>query len=110
MKQNQKLFHDRRHRVFDLPKLSPHDFVYVNDRNIRKKRQILKSNNTPRSYVVETDSDIITRNRKHLTAFPSQQNVSRERTMDATSLSNKRNEPRTFESTKQTADVYVTRY
>ena len=44
LKQNQKLYHDRRHRTFDLPKLSPYDFVYVNDRNIRKKGQILKSN------------------------------------------------------------------
>ena len=102
LKQNQKLCHDKRHRAFDLPKLSPHDFVYVNDRNIRKKGQILKSNNTPRSYVVKTDSDIITRNRKHLTAIPSQQNVSRERSMDTTSLSNERNEPSTFDSTKYT--------
>ena len=44
------------------------------------------------------------------TAIPSQQNVSRERSMDTTSLSNERNEPSTFESTKQAADVYVTRY
>ena len=109
-KQNQKLYHDRRHRANDLPILSPHDFVDVNDRNIRKKGQILKSNNTPRSYVVQTESNIITRNCKHLTAISSQQNVSRERRMDATSLSNERNEPRTFDSTKQTADVYVTRY
>ena len=55
--------------MFDLPKLSPQDFVNVNDRNIRKKGQILKSNNTPRSYVVKTDTDIITRNRKHLLLF-----------------------------------------
>ena len=93
-----------------MPKLSPRDFVYVNDRNIRKKGQILKSNNTPRSYVVKTDSDIITCNRKHLTAIPSQKNVSREGSMDTTSLSNERNEPSTFDSTKQTVDVYVTRY
>ena len=37
-------------------------------------------------------------------------NVSCERSMDATSLSNEHNEPHTFESTKQTADMYVTRY
>ena len=37
LKQHQKLCHDRRHCVFDLSKLSPHDFVNVNDRNIRKK-------------------------------------------------------------------------
>ena len=68
--------------MLDLPKLSPHDFVYINDRNIRKKGQILKSNHTPRSYVVKKDSDIITRNRKHLTAIPFQQNVSHEHGMD----------------------------
>ena len=37
LKQHQRPYHDRRHCVFDLPKLSPHDFVNVNDRNIRKK-------------------------------------------------------------------------
>ena len=84
--------------------------MYVNDRNIREKGQILKSNNTPQSYVVKTDSDIITRNRKHLTAILSQQKVSWEHSMDTTSLSNERNEPSTFESTNQTANVYVTRY
>ena len=82
----------------------------VNDGNIRINGQLLRSNNTPRSYVVNTDSDIITRNRKHLTAIPSQQNVSRERSVDLTSLSNERNEPSTFESANQTAYVYVTRY
>ena len=75
-----------------------------------KKVKYLKSNNTPRSYVVKTDSDIITHNRKHLTAIPSQQIVSCEHSIDVTSLSNERNEPSTFESTNQAADVYVTRY
>ena len=110
LKQNQKLCHDRRHHVFALLKLLPHDFVYVNDRNICKKGQILKSNNTPQSYVVKSDSDIITRSCKHLTAIPSQQNVSHKHSKDVTSLLNEHNEPNAFESTKQATDVYVTEY
>ena len=71
---------------------------------------LTQSNNTPLSCVFKTDSDIITRNRKHLTAIPSQQNVSCECSIDTTSLSNEHNEPSTFDSTKPYADVYVTRY
>ena len=84
--------------------------MYVNDRNIRKKGQILKFNNIPRFYIVKTNSDIITRNRKHLTAIPSRQNAAREHSMDVTGLSNECNEPSTFEPTNQAADAYVIRY
>ena len=78
LKLKQKEYHDKRHRVFDLPSLSPHDFVYINDDvGNRKKSEIVKYGNTLRSYVVKPDTGFhgnVTRNRKHLTVIPSQQN------------------------------------
>ena len=79
LKLKQKEYHDKRHRVFDLPSLSPHDFVYINDDvGNRKKGEIVKCGNIPRSYVVKPDTNFhgnVTRNRKHLTVIPSQQNI-----------------------------------
>ena len=90
LKMKQKDCHDIRHRVIDLPHLSPHDYVYVNDdRNNREKGETVEIRNAPRSYVVKTDANTtVIRNRKHLTGIPSQQN----------------------NETDHDSDVYTTRY
>jgi len=112
LKLKQKVCHDKRHRVFDLPTLSPHDYVYVNDDyNNRRKGIIVKSNNAPRSYVVKTDTNVITRNRKHLTAIPSpQSDIVPDRNSNVASSSNDRSE--TLGASNQStcnSDTYVTR-
>ena len=74
MNSNRKECHDKCHRVHDLSSLSPHDYVFVNDdRNNCKTGEIVESKSTPRSYTVKTDNRVLSRNRKHLTAIPCQQ-------------------------------------
>ena len=77
LKLKQKEYHDKRLRVFDLPSLSPHDFVCINDDvGNHKKGEIAKCGNTPRSYVVKPDTDFHGNGtRNHLTDIPSQQNI-----------------------------------
>ena len=115
----QKEYHDKRYRVYDLPSLSPHDFVHINDDvSNPKKSQIVKCGNTPRSYVVKADTNFhgtATRNRKHLTAVPSQQNneipdgnsdvASTSRDCDITSDCSTE-----VACTSRDSDVYVTKY
>ena len=62
--QRQKHNYDRRHRATNLDKLEPNDNVYVKDQKIWGK--VKQDSYTPRSYIVETESGDVMRNRRHL--------------------------------------------
>ena len=67
-KQAQKENYDRRHRVRNLPELPENQPVWVDSRVQSRliPAQVSHSATTPRSYVVETPSGELRRNRAHL--------------------------------------------
>ena len=69
-KLKQKGNYDRRHRVRDLPELSEDKSVWVHTQNRTEPGRVITSADAPRSYVVETESGDIHRNRAHLTSRP----------------------------------------
>ena len=69
-KLKQKANYDRRHRVRDLPDLSEDESVWVHTRNRTEPGRVITSADAPRSYVVETESGDIRRNRAHITSRP----------------------------------------
>ena len=87
---------------------------------IVKKGKIVKSGNTPRSYVVKPDTDFhgnVTRNRKHLIVIPSRQNdETPDRNSDVASTSRDCDVTPDFCSsevactTSRGSDVIVTKY
>ena len=68
-KLKQKSNYDRGHRVRDLPELSEDESVWVRTQNRTEPGQVITSA-APRSYVVQTESGDIRRNRAHLTSRP----------------------------------------
>uniref|UniRef100_A0A1A8CXN4 Gypsy retrotransposon integrase-like protein 1 n=1 Tax=Nothobranchius kadleci TaxID=1051664 RepID=A0A1A8CXN4_NOTKA len=60
--------YNRRHRVTELPPLSPGQPVWITD--TRREGTVISSHSTPRSYIVETPSGAIRRNRHHLQPLP----------------------------------------
>ena len=64
-KLKQKANYDRRHRVRDL---SEDESVWVHTRNRTGPGRVITSADAPRSYVVETESGDIRRNRAHITS------------------------------------------
>ena len=69
-KQLQKCNYDRRHAVHPLPSIPDKSKVWVTTENRQTSGQVVSRANTPRSYVVQTDSGTVRRNRRHLTAMP----------------------------------------
>lgn len=65
--------YNRRHRVRELPQLSPGQPVWITD--TKSEGTVISSHSTPRSYVVESPSGAIRRNRHHLLPLP--ENTSR---------------------------------
>lgn len=60
--------YNRRHCVRDLPLLSPSQPVWITD--TKCEGTVLSSHSTPRSYVVESPSGTIRKNRHHLQPLP----------------------------------------
>ena len=69
-KLKQKADYDRRHCVRDLSDLSEDESVWVYTRNRTEPGRVIFSADAPRSYVVETESGDIRRNRAHITSRP----------------------------------------
>ena len=65
-KESQKRHFDQHHRVRSLPWLSKDQPVWVETRGQQVPGRILHAANTPRSYVIETPSGQLRRNRSHL--------------------------------------------
>ncbi|CAC5421309.1 unnamed protein product [Mytilus coruscus] len=63
-----KITQHSRHRARPFSKVKTNDRVWVKD---QKRRGIIKAeSNEPRSYIIETDSGEIRRNRRHFSNFP----------------------------------------
>ncbi|XP_061159755.1 uncharacterized protein K02A2.6-like [Syngnathus typhle] len=60
--------YNRRHRVRDLPQLSPGQPVWITD--TKSEGTVISSHSAPRSYLVEGPSGAIRRNRHHLLPMP----------------------------------------
>ena len=69
-KQKQKIDYDTRHGTRPLPEIPTDTDVWVTTNNSRSPGRVTGPANTPRSYLVETPSRQIRRNRSHLTVEP----------------------------------------
>ena len=69
IKESQKRYYDRRHRVKDMPPLRTGDGVWIPDQDIHGTVQ---AEHSTRSYTVCTPSGIIRRNRRDLNLYPVQ--------------------------------------
>ncbi|KAL1424317.1 hypothetical protein MTO96_020309 [Rhipicephalus appendiculatus] len=67
MRRRQKKDFDRRHAATVLPPLEPGDTVWVRD--IKETACVLSPASKPRSYVVETPTAVLVRNRVHLVPY-----------------------------------------
>ena len=65
-KQNQKRDHDQRHRVKSLPAIPDNTDVWVTSGSNPVPGTTVTSADTPRSYIIQTQSGDIRRNRRHL--------------------------------------------
>ena len=72
-KRLQKQYYDKRHRVRELPPLPEDQKVWVDTRGDLTPARVLHAADTPRSYVVETSSGQLRRNRSHLRIQPNSQ-------------------------------------
>ena len=85
-KERQKRDYDQRHRVPDLPEDTN---VWVSTRNTKTTGTVLEKADTPRSYVVETPTGSLRRNRRHLSVQPeSEENVSAHAATPSTTTAN----------------------
>lgn len=65
-KESQKQAYDKRHRVRTLPDLPGDQPVWVESQGRQVPGQVIEAANAPRSYLVETQSGEVRRNRSHL--------------------------------------------
>ena len=72
-KERQKRDFDQRHRTRELPDLPDDTAVYVTTDGQPTTGRIVRSANAPRSYIVDTPSGSIRRNRSQLNAVPDTQ-------------------------------------
>ena len=70
-KRKQKRYYDIRHRVHPLPFIPNNTEVWVNTGNQQVPGRVVAPSNTPRSYLVDTPSGQVRRNRQHLVVLPS---------------------------------------
>ena len=75
-KEKQKADYDRRHRVHDLQAIPDHTDVWVTTDSHRTSGRVVTSAGTPRSYIIETPSGEIRRNRSHLNINPARAETS----------------------------------
>jgi hypothetical protein len=70
-KQKQKKNHDRRHGARPLPELRPGDPVlFLREGNKEKQPAVVLEKCAPRSYVLQTPSGNVRRNRRHVWSLP----------------------------------------
>ncbi len=69
-KENQQRTYDRQHRVRELPDIPENTEVWVNTKGHQIRGQVTAPAGTPRSYLVDTPSGLLRRNRHHLIVIP----------------------------------------
>ena len=69
-KRKQKADHDQRHRVRDLPEIPDNTAVWITTGGSHNPGRIVSSANAPRSYIVQTPSGEVRRNRNQLNVNP----------------------------------------
>lgn len=68
-RQKQRQNYDRRHRVHDMPLLQPGSHEWVKD--MSERDTVVSTAGTPRSYIMDTPSGTLRRNRYHLSSTSS---------------------------------------
>ena len=69
-KGQQEINYNERHRTRSLPPISNDEHVWVKTDSEQQSGTVMKPADTPRSYVVKTNSGPVRRNRQHLTVIP----------------------------------------
>ena len=69
--QQQQVDYNRRHAARHLPKLADGDRVFIRDTNMTREGVVQRSTDMPRSYIVDTPSGPLRRNRRCLVKNPS---------------------------------------
>lgn len=69
-KERQKADYDRQHRVQELPEIPTDSEVWVTSDNTAVRGRVINPADTPRSYLVETPTGEVQRNRQHLNVVP----------------------------------------
>ena len=86
-KMSQKNNYDRLLRTHSLPPLPNDTEVWVTTEERQVPGQMISRSETPRSYVVQTDTGNVRRNRQHLTVVPDRTRQSQEQTPAPTTTS-----------------------
>ena len=73
-KDRQKHYFDSHHRVHDLPEIPDNTDVWISTEGGPVEGTVVSQAGRPRSYIVETPSGRVQRNRRHLTVVPSPKN------------------------------------
>ena len=82
IKKRQKSNHDARHDAKTLEQLEPQDKVWIPDR--KESGTIREKLETPRSYIVETPTGSVRRNRRHLIEVPVNNNHGKQVSIEPT--------------------------
>ena len=69
-KERQKRDYDRRHRVQDLPPIPSDTDVWIRTHDRTSSGTVVRPANAPRSYIVDTPSGEVRRNRQQLNIVP----------------------------------------
>ena len=85
-KEKQKEVFDHRHRVREQPPVSEDTEVWVTSGNKPQRGRVVSQAGTPRSYLVETSSGTLRRNRLHLNIVPEREQPERSSTDCAADL------------------------
>ena len=80
LRDKQKVFYDRRHRVHSQNGLLEGTRVWVKTNTQRIQGTVLSHADTPRSYWIETHSRRVRRNRRHLTIVPNPEPIANSET------------------------------
>ena len=86
-KMSQKNNYDHQHRTHSLPPLLNDTEVWVTTEERQVPSQVISRSDTPRSYVVQTDTGNVRRNRQHLTVVPDRTRQSQKQTPAPTTTS-----------------------
>ena len=74
-KQQQEAHYNKRHRTQPLPSIPNDEQVWVKIETHKDLGKVISPANTPKSYMVETDSGTVRRNRQHLTVIPERTDI-----------------------------------
>ena len=69
-KEQQEAQYNKRHRTQPLPPIPNDEHVWVKTEAHKNLGKVISTAETPKSYIVETDSGTVRRNRQHLTVIP----------------------------------------